>query len=250
MIALATFLLATPFFGLSLDAPLATTGPHLESVSAHVDLTPALVAAALADDDSASEDEGEGGSASESGSASMDDEERVYQEESSRRVALAKQHRLLGMATWVAMTLTVALGTIQYYNLYGFGADIGSNPCVEGKAIFGQEQCTGTPWPHLVGAGITTALYTTTFTLALMMPDPDDLANAKGEFASTVRLHKTLRWVHLGGMVAQIALGIVIANTGDRANDYGTLQALSTAHLAAGVITYGALTWAGALMTF
>jgi hypothetical protein len=51
-------------------------------------------------------------------------------------------------------------------------------------------------------------------------------------------------------MVAQIALGIVIANTGDRANDYGTLQALATAHLAAGVITYGALTWAGALMTF
>jgi hypothetical protein len=244
MIALATFLLATPIFGLSLDAPLATPGPRLTSVSAHVDLTPALVAAARAEDDSASEGDGEGDS------ASRDDEERVYQEESSRRVALAKQHRMLGVATWVAMTLTVALGTIQYYNLYGFGADIGHNPCVEGKAIFGQEQCTGTPWPHLVAAGVTTALYATTFTLALMMPDPDDLANAKGEFASTVRLHKLLRWVHFGGMVAQIALGIVIANTGDRANDYGTLQALSTAHLAAGVITYGALTWAGALMTF
>jgi hypothetical protein len=244
MIALATFLLATPIFGLSLDAPLATSGPRLEAVSAHVDLTPALVAAALTEADSASEGEGEGGSASKK------DEERVYQEESSRRVALAKQHRMLGMATWVAMTLTVALGTIQYYNLYGFGADIGHNPCVEGKAIFGQEQCTGTPWPHLVAAGVTTALYATTFTLALMMPDPDDLANAKGEFASTVRLHKLLRWVHFGGMVAQIALGIVIANTGDRANDYGTLQALATAHLAAGVITYGALTWAGSLMVF
>lgn len=244
MIALVTFLLATPVFGLSLDAPPATTAPRLESVSAHVDLTPALVAAALAEDDSASEGEGDSGS--------KDDEERVYKQESARRVALAKQHRLLGVSTWVAMTLTVALGTIQYYNLYGFGADIGHNPCVQGKAIFGQEQCSGTPWPHLVAAGVTTALYTTTFTLALMMPDPDDLANAKGEFASTVRLHKLLRWVHFGGMIAQIVLGVIIANdmAGDRANDYGTLQALSTAHLAAGVITYGALTWAGALMTF
>jgi hypothetical protein len=248
MIALVTFLLATPLFGLSLDAPLATAGPRLESVSmsAHVDLTPALVAAGLVQDDSGSQGEGEGDSGSRA------DEERVYQEESSRRVELAKQHRLLGMATWVAMTMTVALGTIQYYNLYGFGADIGSNPCVEGNAIFGQEQCSGTPWPHLVAAGVTTALYTTTFTLALMMPDPDDLSNAKGEFASTVRLHKLLRWVHFGGMIAQIVLGVIIANdmAGDRANDYGTLQALSTAHLAAGVITYGALTWAGALMTF
>ena len=250
MISLVTFLLATPIFGLSLDSPPATIAPRLESVSAQVDLTPALVAAGLAQDDSVSASEAEGEAEADSGSKA--DEERVYQEQSTRRVELAKQHRLLGIATWVSMTLTVALGTIQYYNLYGFGADIGHNPCVEGNAIFGQGQCTGTPWPHLVAAGITTALYTTTFTLALMMPDPDDLANAKGEFASTVRLHKLLRWVHFGGMIAQIVLGIVIANNvaGDRANDYGTLQALSTAHLAAGVITYGALTWAGALMTF
>src|SRR4051812_5513745 len=98
MIALVTFLLATPIFGLSLDAPPVTAAPRLESVSAHVDLTPALVAAGLAQGDSAGEGEG--------GSGSKADEERAYQEESSRRVALAKQHRLLGMATWVAMTLT------------------------------------------------------------------------------------------------------------------------------------------------
>jgi hypothetical protein len=66
-------------------------------------------------------------------------------------------------------------------------------------------------------------------------------------------MHKLLRWVHFGGMLAQIALGIVIANDIgglDRANDYDTLQTLATVHLATGVITYGALTWAGALMTF
>jgi hypothetical protein len=54
-------------------------------------------------------------------------------------------------------------------------------------------------------------------------------------------------------MVAQALIGIVIANglLGlDRANDYGTLQALATAHLGVGLVTWGAMTWAGALMVF
>jgi hypothetical protein len=179
--------------------------------------------------------------------------EEVYQEETKRRNRLAKQHRLLGLSTWAAMTVTVALGTIQYHNLYGFFADAGSNPCVKGTATFGQDQCYGTPWPHLLAAGVTTALYATTFTVATLMPDPDDLTSGKGEFAKTLRMHKLLRWVHFGGMVAQLLIGVVIATdiAGlDRANDYKTLQALATAHLGAGIVTYGAMTWAGALMTF
>lgn len=102
-------------------------------------------------------------------------------------------------------------------------------------------------------AGITTALYATTFTLSLMMPDPDHLSEGKGEFASTLRMHKLLRWVHLGGMIAQALLGIVIANGPfglDRANHYSTLQALATVHMGLGLVTWGALTWAGALMVF
>ena len=66
-------------------------------------------------------------------------------------------------------------------------------------------------------------------------------------------MHKLLRWVHFGGMVAQILLGMAMSNGVlglDRANDYGTLRTLATVHLATGLITYGALTWAGALMTF
>jgi hypothetical protein len=85
------------------------------------------------------------------------------------------------------------------------------------------------------------------------MPDPDNLSEGMGKFASTLRLHKTLRWVHFGGMVAQALIGIVIANglLGlDRANDYGTLQALATAHLGIGLVTWGAMTWAGSLMVF
>jgi hypothetical protein len=34
----------------------------------------------------------------------------------------------------------------------------------------------------------------------------------------------------------------------DRANDYGTMQALATVHMATGLVTYGTLTWAGARM--
>jgi len=126
-------------------------------------------------------------------------------------------------------------------------------PCVKGDAIFGQDQCSGPPWPHRIGWIMTTALYSATFTVSLMMPDPDDLAESKGEFGDTLRMHKLLRWVHFGGMLAQLALGLIISNNLfdlDRANDYDTLQKLATVHMATGIVTYGALTWAGALMTF
>ena len=258
MSGLAVLLLAAPTFGLALHAPSAA--PLLD-LSVNM---PALLAAADPDDDEGGEtadgdstaaasdesaEQGDSGEASEKKPAESD-ADADYNAQIKRRNSLIKIHRPLGIATWVAMTAAVALGTIQYYNLYGFGDDIGHNPCVTGDAIFGQEQCSGTPWPHLLAAGVTTALYSATFTISLMMPDPDDLASGKGEFASTLRLHKFLRWIHFSGMVAQVVLGIVIANAFDRANDYDTLQILATAHLASGIITYGALTWAGALMTF
>jgi len=66
-------------------------------------------------------------------------------------------------------------------------------------------------------------------------------------------MHKILRWVHFGGMVSQLVLGILLAQNAfglDRANHYGTLQALSTIHMGIGLVTLGALTWAGALMVF
>ena len=236
MIPLVTLLLATPVFGFTLEAPLPQPAMHVgeRAAAPSARLSPMFAAALAADTDAG---------------AGAD----TYRKETKRRNALAKQHRLLGLSTWAAMTATIALGAIQYYNLYGFFDDAGSNPCVTGDAIFGQGQCYGTPWPHLIAASVTTALYATTFTVSLLMPDPDDLANSKGEFADTLRMHKLLRWVHFGGMLAQLALGVVIATdvaSLDRANDYGTLQTLATVHLATGLVTYGAMTWAGALMTF
>ena len=83
------------------------------------------------------------------------------------------------------------------------------------------------------------------------MPDPDHSDQGDSAFANKLRWHKILRWIHFGGMIAQIVLGIVLANAVlDRANDYGALQALATVHMGLGILTFGALTAAGALMTF
>ena len=257
-------LLATPIFGLSLHAPLVF--PDAEQSSGprsgyEVDLSAKAVAfeaAALAakdDDEDKAEADADAAPSGKSAKKAKSAAEEEYTQEIKRRNSIAGIHRLMGVATWAAMTLTLAAGMIDYYNLYGFGAGIGDNPCVQGSAAFGDDfGCRGgirTIKSAL--AYTTTALYATTFTLSLMMPDPDDLSSGKGEFASTLRLHKTLRWVHFGGMVAQIALGVLIASRVgglDRANDYGTLQALATVHMGLGLVTWGALTWAGALMTF
>ncbi len=176
-----------------------------------------------------------------------------YNQQLQERADLAGIHRPLGIATWAAMGVTLLLGGIQYHNLYGTGSALEDTPCVQGNAIFGQGQCSGTPYLHLISSMATTALYTATFVTSVLMPDPGDLDEGDSEYAENLRQHKVLRWVHFGGMIAQLALGAVIANAEsfglDRANDYGTLQALSTVHLGLGIVTFGAMTWAGALFT-
>ena len=226
--SLTALLLATPIFGFSLQAP---------AIEASLDVTAQTVAELRVANASAS-----GGGA-----------QAEYLAETKRRNNIASIHRTFGIATWVAMTATVAVGGITYHNLYGIGAGQGDNPCVKGNAIGGDWGCNGFRPIKNTLAIATTALYATTFTLSLMMPDPDHLSEGKGEFASTLRLHKTLRWVHFTGMVAQALIGVVIANglLGlDRANNYSTLQALATAHMGVGLVTWGAMTWAGALMVF
>jgi hypothetical protein len=262
--SLAVVLLATPLFGLSLQAPLIEPALNLpQVVFAQLDVS-ADAELSAGDDEEAEADEGrdEGDISPEAAAEAGDSDTRVkkqdaeeddYEAQTEFRNDLIKLHKPLGIATWASMAVTLTLGTIQYYNLYGFGAGQGDNPCVTGDAIFGQSSCTGRPWPHTLSAAVTTGLYTSTFVISILMPDPDDLASGPGEFASTLRLHKLLRWVHLVGMITQVSLGVIMG-TGmlglDRANDYGTLQALGTVHMASGLITFGALTWAGALMTF
>lgn len=238
MTPFAALLLATPVFGLSLTPPAQVMAvPLPAAVRPDVGLD---TGAAEATEDSAGTEAEEGADAAPS-----------LGEQLRRRKKIARIHKAFGIATWSAMTVTLVLGGIQYHNLYGFFADQGHNPCVQGDAIFGQGQCTGVPWPHAAAAAVTSALYATTFTLSFLMPDPLDVAEQDTEAGRRLRTHKLLRWVHLAGMAAQIVLGVVIANPAlglDRANDYRTLQALSTVHMLTGFVTYGALTWAGAIM--
>ncbi len=183
--------------------------------------------------------------------AAQAESDREYTEALRRRVSIAKIHRIFGISTWFSMIGTLTLGFIRYHDLYGFFDGQGDNPCVQGTAVF-QDGCASIAWPHMISSLVTTALYSTTFSLSLLMPDPDDSSVGESAFAGRLRTHKILRWVHFFGMVSQIALGAIMANLSPsvRANDYGTLQALATIHMGLGLVTFGAITWAGALMVF
>ncbi|RLB50663.1 MAG: hypothetical protein DRJ42_18390 [Deltaproteobacteria bacterium] len=255
-------LLVTPLFGLSLTPPPAALAPSALSQAVSqpaafaAALPPLQVEAAGADEGAAPSDEAE---ESDDADGAQEADEGISREQYGammrQRADIATIHKPLGIATWASMLMTLTLGFFQWHNLYGPFQSLEDTPCVTGDGIiFGESQCSGTPWVHLSSAMLTTALYATTFTLSLMMPDPDGLDEGEGAYASNLRTHKALRWVHFVGMVSQLALGIVIANAEsfgmDRANDYDTLQALSAVHMGLGVVTFGALTWSGAMFLF
>ncbi|MET0339842.1 MAG: hypothetical protein ABW252_02525 [Polyangiales bacterium] len=169
-----------------------------------------------------------------------------------KRAQLAKIHRTLGITTWALTGLAVIAGGIQYHNLYG-GKTAATTPCVQGKAWLGQDQCSGQPWFHALTGFAAGAAYFSTLGLAIAMPDPTHADVGNSKYARTLRTHKILRWVHLSGMLAQMVLGIVIANPklqGDlnRSSDYKTQKSLAAVHMTTGLITLGSLSWAGTIM--
>jgi hypothetical protein len=243
MSLLHALLFATPVFGFQLSAPALDI-----AVDASAPPMALLAAPALALDVAVPLEVAASAPSADAAAAA----EREYADAIRERNRVAKIHKILGISTWASMAATLTFGFIQYSNLYGFGGTHTDNPCVNGTAIGGYEACLGRPLPHTISSIVTSALYFTTLSLSWFMPDPDDAATGDSEFAKTLRLHKILRWVHLAGMLSQIALGIVTANAFDRANpdDFKTAQALGTVHMGIGLVTFGALTWAGALMTF
>ncbi len=240
---LAALIIATPVFGFSLSLDPAYMPQAPTSAGASMQLAMAM---AVPDEDA----EGtESDDTTPEAASSAPSSGPTIAEQMQTRARLTPLHKWMGIATWASMTVTVALGWLQYNNLYGFFSAREDTPCVSGNPAFGQRACVDTPWPHLASSILTAALYTSTFSLSLRMPDPIGLDRGNGEYARNLRRHKILRWVHLAGMVAQMGLGIVIANAEafgmDRTNNYGTLQALSTVHLGLGLVTYASLTWAG-----
>ncbi|MGB8332266.1 MAG: hypothetical protein WCE62_19235 [Polyangiales bacterium] len=171
-----------------------------------------------------------------------------------KRNKIKKVHKWFGISTWSLMTLSVVSGFIQFYNQYGWWQSQATNPCVQGDAIFSQNACSGVPTAHLVLNSLTSAAYFTTFGLSFAMPDPLKVSEGDSQFAKRLRTHKVLRWVTFAGMLTQIGLGIAAANSDwfgiDRANNYNALRGIATAHMAVSLVTYGAMTWAGAIMVF
>jgi hypothetical protein len=238
---LAAFVIATPIFGLQLSAPLLQPDAWFAPQMA-VEIDAALPLPALLPVE-----------ASERASEESD-EDRRYAEAVRARADLGTIHRTMGIVTWASMTLTVVAGLIQYYNLYGFQAGRDDNPCATGGAVFGQDQCWGTPWIHAISATLTTTLYSATLAMSigLLLNDPNSVLAGRGAYSDRIRAHAVLALVHLAGMVAQIILGAGVANNwfGDRTNDYGTLQTIATVHQVIGWTTWGALGAAGAIMLF
>jgi hypothetical protein len=227
MTPLAALMLATPLFGMSLQLDTASLQAPVMAIDPS-----ALLAVEV----------------------STKLEEPTTADLVRKRNRLKKPHKIMGITTWALTTLTVASGFVQYYNQYGWFQSQSSNPCVSGNAWPTQNQCSGSPVGHLTLSVVTSAAFFATFGISLAMPDPLGLDEGDGKFAKKLRAHKALRWVTFAGFLAQIALGVVAANGEwfgiDRANNYNTLRAIATAHLAVGVVTWGALTAQGALMVF
>jgi hypothetical protein len=223
-------MLATPLFGLSLQIDVAMLEAPVAVVDSSVILAPDIKVELV----------------EPTGPTTAD---LVRQRNKIKRI-----HQGFGIATWSLMTLTVAAGFVQFYNQYGWWRSQATNPCVQGNAWPNQSQCSGTPTGHLTLATLTAAAYFTTFGLSFAMPDPLGVSEGDSKFAKKLRTHKVLRWVTFAGMLAQIGLGIVSANGQwfgiDRANNYNAQRSVATAHLAVSLFTYGALTWAGAIMVF
>ena len=249
---LTALALATPIFGFALAPPSVTALPQaalpvVAQMESSVDLESSSDGSLDSTSGGAAEasSEGKGPTVSAKPADSGD-----YVVQLRRRAKIAKIHRTLGIATWAATAIAVITGTIQFHNLYG-GGKRDKTPCVKGDAWPNQRQCYGSELIHGIPGFVAGGLYFTTMTLAWAMPDPDKAAEGNSKFAKTVRTHKILRWVHLAGMLAQISIGIVMANPKlalNRTDDYNTLQALSRAHLGIGYATFAALTWAGTIM--
>ena len=261
---LTTLLLATPLFGLSLTPP-TLDGAMLGAPSSVVDLAATLPMPGLLQlDDLTPEERGETGHVDDStpeergetshiapDAAAQAEADRRYTQEVMQRREIGQIHRALGIATWIAMTGNLIIGMMQYSDRYGFGAGQEGNPCTTGHGVILNE-CSGTPWAHVISATVTSVLYGGTFLLSLIMPDPNQASEGNGAFAEHLRIHEVLRWIHSIGMLAQIVIGAMLSNGvfGDRANSYGTMEAVAAVHQTIGWVTWGALTGAAAVMLF
>lgn len=161
-----------------------------------------------------------------------------------RRAQLLRTHRAFAIAAWSGMLVTEVLGSIQAFNQPTW---FGDGACTSDPEAFGCHQSSMITGLHETFAITTTALYTTAAILAVAAPDPESAAVGDGHAERTLRLHKTMAWVHGVGMVLLPLLGIVTAHpqilgiSQEAQGDFS--RAMRTVHTVVGYSTFAALTF-------
>ncbi len=109
----------------------------------------------------------------------------------ARRRALLTVHQAVGLGMLAGLATTVVLGQLNYQDKYGGGGDTGR-------------------WynAHRDAALITSALFATAGTLALLAPNPTEKRNR----LDAVTLHKTFMGIAAVGFATEIALGFLAAS--------------------------------------
>jgi hypothetical protein len=159
-----------------------------------------------------------------------------------RRASILRTHRVFGIAAWGSMLVTEVLGTMLAINRPTW---FGDGACASDPSAFGcGSGLLGAL--HLGSSFITTGLYTTAGILAIAAPDPDNASVGTDRASGTLRLHKTLAWVHGIGMILMPILGVV----GSRITDADAGRAFRTVHTGVGYVTFAALSWAMYLELF
>ncbi|MBK8695903.1 MAG: hypothetical protein IPN17_27495 [Deltaproteobacteria bacterium] len=161
-----------------------------------------------------------------------------------RRTQLLRTHRAFAIAAWSGMLITEVLGTIQAVNQPTW---FGDGACTSDPEAFGCHQSSMITGLHEGFAITTTALYTTAAILAVAAPDPESASVGDGRSERTLRLHKTMAWVHGVGMVLLPLLGVVTAHpqilgiSQEAQGDFS--RAMRTVHTVIGYSTFAALTF-------
>jgi len=159
-----------------------------------------------------------------------------------RRSSLLRTHRAFGIAAWSSLLVTEALGTILAINRPTW---FGDGACASDPSAFGCGSGTIRAL-HLASSFLSTGLYATAGILAIAAPDPDNASVGDDRASSTLRLHKTLAWVHSAGMILMPILGVI----GSRVSDPDVGRAFRTVHTGVGYATFAALSWAMYLELF
>lgn len=155
-------------------------------------------------------------------------EDAALAEQARKRRWMLKTHQTLGIATWLALVATTAVGQLSYDQLYGGGGG-------------------GTQWqtPHRALVISTSTLFAATATFALLAPTP----YKKPLRLDTGLVHRIAVVGATLGMLTQGILGWVTARQAEAGNPHN-LQTMARTHQIVGYTTLGFLTIAGAVWFF